>query len=75
MTSDPHPVDIIVGANLRRIRNDAAMSLIELAEAVGVSYQQVRKYECAIDRISASMLWECAQALDVPVQAFFVRPQ
>jgi transcriptional regulator with XRE-family HTH domain len=71
MTSDPHPVDILVGINLRRLRINAGMTMVELAAEIGVSYQQLQKYEHGRNRLSASMLWECAQALDVPLTSLF----
>ncbi|MCB9958691.1 MAG: helix-turn-helix transcriptional regulator [Rhodospirillaceae bacterium] len=75
MKTDPHPVDQIVGANLRRLRLKANMSQTELGHRVGVSFQQIQKYENATDRIAASRLWGCAQALGVEVGTFFAPPQ
>ncbi len=43
----------------------------ELGEALGLSFQQVQKYECGADRISASKLWQLTQILDVPVSYFY----
>lgn len=74
MTSDPHPVDILVGMNLRRLRCEAGMTMVQLAAEIGVSYQQLQKYEHGRNRLSASMLWECAQALDVPPTSLFEQP-
>lgn len=71
MTSNPHPVDILVGMNLRRLRCEAGMTMVQLAAEIGVSYQQLQKYEHGRNRLSASMLWECAQALDVPLTLLF----
>lgn len=47
------------------------MSQTDLGAPVGVSYQQIQKYERAANRVSASTLWECAQALDAPIQTLF----
>jgi transcriptional regulator with XRE-family HTH domain len=74
MTSKPHHIDILVGTNLRRLRINAGMTMVQLAAEIGVSYQQLQKYEHGRNRLSASMLWECAQALDEPVWKLFVRP-
>lgn len=68
-----HPIDKLVGDNLRRLRREASLTQMQLAEQAGVSYQQIQKYEKATDRMSASMLWQCAVILKVPVQAFFMR--
>lgn len=72
MTSNPHPIDIIVGENLRRLRVDAGLSQTELGRHIGVSFQQIQKYENGRNRLAASRLWECAEVLCVPVEAFFV---
>ena len=47
------------------------MSQTELADAIGLTFQQLQKYECGMNRISASKLWQISQILDVPVQWFF----
>jgi transcriptional regulator with XRE-family HTH domain len=72
MTDNPHPIDIIVGENLRRLRIQAGLSQTELGQCIGVSFQQIQKYENGRNRLAASRLWECAEALSVPVEAFFV---
>jgi transcriptional regulator with XRE-family HTH domain len=74
MTSKPHHIDILVGTNLRRLRINAGMTMVQFAAEIGVSYQQLQKYEHARNRVSASMLWECAEALDVSVSSFFQQP-
>jgi transcriptional regulator with XRE-family HTH domain len=74
MTPRQHHLDILVGTNLRRLRIKAGMTMTELAAEIGVSYQQIRKYEDGINRLSASMLWECARALNVPLSSLFARP-
>lgn len=71
MNHDPHPIDLRVGANLRQFRLEAGMSQAEIGARIGVSFQQVQKYENGTNRLAASRLWECAEALGVPVQAFF----
>ncbi len=66
-----HPVDIHVGQQLRIRRIHSNLSQTELGEKVGLSYQQVQKYESGKNRISASMLYEIASGLNVPVSCFF----
>jgi len=73
--TDPHPIDILVGANLRRLRCKARLSQTALGEKISVSYQQVQKYENGTNRLSASKLWECAEALDVPLTLLFKQPR
>jgi len=66
-----HPVDIHVGQQLRIRRVHSNLSQTELGQKVGLSYQQVQKYESGKNRISASMLYEIANGLNVPVGFFF----
>ena len=67
----PHPVDIHVGQRLRQRRLFLGHSQSAVAEAVGIRFQQVQKYEAGTNRISASRLWQFADFLDVPVSHFF----
>lgn len=67
----PDPVDLHVGARLRRRRIELRVSQDTLGEALGVSFQQVQKYELGANRISASRLVRAAAALDVPPAWFF----
>ncbi len=67
----PDPVDVFVGARLRLFRHDAGMSQNELASHLGLSFQQVQKYEKGANRLSASMLAKASQALGRPVTEFF----
>lgn len=67
----PHPVDMHVGGRLKMRRMMVGMSQDELAHAVGLTFQQVQKYEHGANRISASRLFEFGQLLDVPVSYFF----
>jgi transcriptional regulator with XRE-family HTH domain len=68
---EPEPVDIHVGARIRERRNSLGMSQERLAGAIGVTFQQVQKYENAANRIGASRLWQIARALDVQVPFLF----
>lgn len=67
-TSD---VDLAIGAKIRKCRKVLKMSQTALAEAVGVSWQQIQKYESGKNRVSASMLWQVADVLGQPVSFFF----
>lgn len=69
--NQPDPVDTRVGATIRALRKHRGMSQEALAQQLGVTFQQVQKYERGANRISASMLVRAAKALDVPVARFF----
>lgn len=66
-----HPVDVHVGKRVRHRRWMVAMTQQQLAEKVGIKFQQIQKYETGTNRISASRLWEIAVALRVDVTYFF----
>ena len=66
-----HPVDRHVGQQLRIRRVYSGLSQTELGNKIGLSYQQVQKYESGRNRISASMLHDIAKELDVPITCFF----
>jgi transcriptional regulator with XRE-family HTH domain len=68
---DIHPVDRHVGQQLRIRRIHSNLSQTELGAKIGLSYQQIQKYESGKNRISASMLYEFASRLNVPVAQFF----
>ncbi len=67
----PHKVDRHVGALIRAKRRAMGMSQSKLAEALGVTFQQVQKYERGTNRVSSSKLYEIAQKLDTPLSTFF----
>ena len=67
----PHPVDVHVGKRVRHRRWLAGMTQQQLAESVGIKFQQIQKYETGMNRISASRLWDIASALGVQVSYFF----
>jgi transcriptional regulator with XRE-family HTH domain len=67
----PNPTDVRVGARLRLRRKMLGLSQEKLAEEVGVTFQQVQKYERGASRIGASRLYELSRAMDVPVSFFF----
>jgi transcriptional regulator with XRE-family HTH domain len=64
-------VDAHLGVRMRMRRTLLGIGQQQLAVALGISYQQVRNYECGANRISASTLWELSCLLDVPVSFFF----
>ena len=65
------PLDAMVGARIRMLRVDRGISQTILAERIGVTFQQVRKYERGANRIGASRLHDLSRVLDVPVSFFF----
>ena len=67
----PNPVDIHVGTRVRLRRKQLGVSQEKLAEALGLTFQQVQKYERGANRISASKLWDTAGFLSVPIAFFF----
>ncbi len=67
----PHPVDTHVGKKLRSRRTLLGMSQEKLGEAVGVTFQQIQKYERGLNRIGSSRLYEFARVLSNPVSYFF----
>ncbi len=67
----PNPIDIHVGSRVRLRRNQLGLSLKSLAKAVGVTYQQLQKYERGVNRVGASRLFNLSRALDVPISFFF----
>ena len=66
-----HPVDVHVGHKIRHRRWLAGITQKQLADACGIKFQQIQKYENGSNRCSASRLWDIACALDVPVSHFF----
>jgi transcriptional regulator with XRE-family HTH domain len=70
-TEPADPIDIHIGKRLRIKRKSAGLSQTRLGEMLGVTYQQIQKYERADNRISASCLFRLAFLLDVPVEWFF----
>lgn len=66
-----HPVDVHVGKRVRHRRWLVGMTQQQLAEKVGIKFQQIQKYETGANRVSASRLWDISEAMDVPVAFFF----
>jgi transcriptional regulator with XRE-family HTH domain len=63
--------DLHVGKRLRRRRRLLGLTQQQLAESIGIRFQQIQKYECGANRVTASRLYELAVALNVPVNYFF----
>ena len=66
-----HPVDVHVGKRVRHRRWMVGMTQQQLADKVGIKFQQIQKYETGMNRISASRLWDIADALGVAISFFF----
>jgi transcriptional regulator with XRE-family HTH domain len=70
-TKEEVDIDRRVGARLRERRLLLGMSQQQLAKALGITFQQVQKYENGANRISASRLWDISRRVDVPIEWFF----
>ena len=70
-TGKPNPVDVHVGSRVRLRRTLLGMSQEKLGEAIGLTFQQVQKYERGANRIGASRLFDLSRVLTVPVSYFF----
>ena len=66
-----HPVDTHVGKRIRHRRWLVGMTQQQLAESVGIKFQQIQKYETGANRVSASRLWDIGDALGVEISFFF----
>ena len=71
MASNPNPVDIHVGGRIRLRRTLLGMSQEKLGKAIGLTFQQVQKYERGTNRVGSSRLFQLAKVLNVPVSFFF----
>src|SRR4028118_420756 len=67
----PSPIDVHVGGRVRLRRTLLGMSQERLGEALGLTFQQVQKYERGVNRIGASRLFDLSRVLDVPISFFF----
>ena len=67
----PNPVDRHVGLRIRMRRKELGISQEKLADSVGLTFQQIQKYERAANRVSASKLWELSQALQTTISYFY----
>ncbi|OYW91987.1 MAG: transcriptional regulator [Caulobacterales bacterium 32-67-6] len=64
-------IDLHLGRRLRRRRRLLGLTQQQLAVQVGIRFQQIQKYECGANRISAARLWQLAEALETPVSYFY----
>ncbi|TDH61601.1 XRE family transcriptional regulator [Dankookia rubra] len=67
----PSPIDVHVGGRVRLRRTLLGMSQEKLGDALGLTFQQVQKYERGVNRIGASRLFDLSRVLDVPIGFFF----
>ena len=67
----PHPVDIHVGKQLQAQRTLCGMSQSDLADKLGITFQQIQKYETGTNRTTAGRLWQASQILGVAIEYFF----
>lgn len=67
----PHYIDVIVGTNLRMLRQQRNLTQTELGDALSITFQQIQKYEKGSNRISASKLADIAKHLNISVATFF----
>jgi S-adenosylmethionine synthetase len=68
---NPNPIDVHVGSRVRLRRTLLGMSQEKLGEAIGLTFQQVQKYERGVNRVGASRLFDLSRVLDVPISFFF----
>ena len=73
-TKRPDPLDVMVGAKIRIFRIDRGVSQTDLAEQIGVTFQQVQKYEKGVNRVGASRLSHIANVLGVSIGELFESP-
>ncbi|HKD28325.1 MAG TPA: helix-turn-helix transcriptional regulator [Xanthobacteraceae bacterium] len=71
MKQDPTPIDVLVGENIRICRLQRRLTQTELGQRIGVSFQQVQRYENGANRVGASRLTQVANALEVPLLSLF----
>ena len=69
--SRPSPIDIHVGSRIRLRRTLLGMSQERLGDALGLTFQQVQKYERGVNRVGASRLFDISRVLDIPISYFF----
>ena len=70
-SENPDPVDIHVGTRLRMRRNLIGLSQEQLGKALGLTFQQIQKYERGVNRMGSSRLYHIARSLSVPISYFF----
>jgi len=74
MSRSANETDVVVGARIRLRRKQLNMTQTDLAQRLGITFQQVQKYEKGTNRVGASRLAQTAQILEVPITFFFPQP-
>jgi transcriptional regulator with XRE-family HTH domain len=69
--NSPNPVDVYVGKRIRLRRRVLGLTQQEFADKLGLTFQQVQKYETAMNRVGASRLWDISRVLNVQIDYFF----
>lgn len=69
--NEPNPVDVHVGNRIRLRRNVLKITQQQLAKMLGLTFQQIQKYEKGMNRVGASRLWDISRVLEVPMDFFF----
>lgn len=67
----PNQIDKIIAKNLRHIRIKRDLSLFDVSQKIGITYQQLQKYETGINRVSAGRLWQLSIIYRYPIQNFY----
>lgn len=67
----PNPIDIHIGQRIKKQRRNCGLTQKELSHSIGITFQQLQKYEKAESRISASRMWYISRALNVPIDFFY----
>lgn len=67
----PDPIDVYVGSRIKEIRKKLKINQTQLAKTLGVTYQQIQKYEAGTNRIGSSSLYKISVCLGVPISVFF----
>ena len=70
-TGQPNPIDVHVGNRIRLRRTLLGLSQEKLASLLGLTFQQVQKYERGMNRVGASRLWDIGKVLNVPIEFFY----
>ena len=70
-TGQPNPIDVHVGNRIRLRRTLLGLSQEKMASLLGLTFQQVQKYERGMNRVGASRLWDIGKVLDVPIGFFY----
>ena len=71
LNGEPNPIDVYIGQRIRVRRQLLGLSQEALAKKIGITFQQVQKYERGMNRVGASRLWDIGKVLEVPVGFFY----